>query len=270
MSMLWIICGAGRNVGKTTLALNLSQILPNSCYVKCGHGVRKSQKPEHFFDNIADLEEFIKTNQTSFEYLLIESNALARMGRGDLIFFIDGIEGETDFRDDVDQLRQKAHICLNEKSKETDWKKQLKKKISIKSLCHQICDVLLLQKKYLFGSEPTVRSKIWFESSGEHIFGMGLARLLEKVDQLGSLQSAAKSLDMSYRYAWDLIRTAEKHLGRSLIDRHAGGADGGGSTLSDHGKQMLEAFKKVNSDVSAYADERFQEFYHGINVNAEY
>ena len=84
MSMLWIICGAGRGVGKTTLALNLCQVLPDSHYAKCGHGTRKNHKPKTFFDNLSELEEFIKDNQNSHEHLVVESNAMARMGRGNV------------------------------------------------------------------------------------------------------------------------------------------------------------------------------------------
>jgi molybdate transport system regulatory protein len=75
---------------------------------------------------------------------------------------------------------------------------------------------------------------------------------------------------MSYRYAWDLIRVAEKHLAYSLIERHAGGIDGGGSVLSDPGRQMLEGFKQINQEVGTYADSRFQEIFGGVKTNAEH
>ena len=268
MSVLWVICGAGRGVGKTTLALNLCQCLPNSCYAKCGHGTKKPQRPEPFFENQLELDEFLESSQRSYSHLVVESNAIARMGRGDMVVFIDGIKGKTDFRNDAQLLREKAHICLCQDTKITDWKKQLSERICSKSLIKNIYDALVSQKQFLFGSAPTVRSKVWFESAGEHVFGMGLACLLEKVDRLGTLQAAAKALNMSYRYAWDLIREAEKHLGQSLIERHAGGADGGGSVLSDHGRQMLTAFIEINDDVSAYADTCFKKLYDRENSNA--
>ena len=268
MGMLWVICGAGRGVGKTTLALNLCEILPDSRYAKCGHGTKQSQKPDPFFEELSDLEAFIQDNQTTCEHLVIESNALARMGRGDVIIFIDGVEGKTDFREDADQLRQKAHLVVNSQSNAGLWKKHLSKIKVLQALREKICDALMAQKQVLFGSAPVVRSKIWFESAGEHIFGMGLANLLENVDRLGTLQAAAKESGMSYRYAWDLIRTAEKHLAQSLIERHAGGTDGGRSLLSEHGRQMLETFKGINQDVSAYADTRFEEYINGVKTNA--
>ena len=128
---------------------------------------------------------------------------------------------------------------------------------------------MVLQKQYIFGCGPRIRSKIWFELAGEHIFGAGLAGLLEKVDRYGTLQAAAKKSRMSYRYAWDLIRVAEKHLGHSLIERHAGGTDGGGSVLSCQGYQMLKGFRQINEEVSAYADSRFQEIFIGVKADGE-
>jgi molybdate transport system regulatory protein len=270
MATIWVICGAGRGVGKTTLALNLCRILPKSRYAKLGHGRKKSQKPNSFYQSLSELENFINDNQISCEHLVIESNTLARAGRGDVIIFIDGIEGKTDFRKDAVLLQNKATMCLCRDSKAMDWKKYLSEKILSKSLCKEVSSILISHKRYLFGSVPSVRSKIWFESAGEHIFGMGLADLLEKVDRLGTLQAAAKDSGMSYRYAWDLIRMAEKNLGQGLIQRHTGGTGGGASVLSDYGRQMLKAFKQINDDICAYADTRFEEFFKDPNTHARH
>lgn len=266
--MIWVICGAGRCVGKTTLALKLCEILPNRRYAKCGHGVKKEGKPESFFNDLSELEAFIQENRKACEHLVIESNAMAIQSRGDVIIYIDGVKGKTQFRDDADQLRDSAHLVIDSQSKVSSWKKRLSEVNVVQSLCEKIYDVLMAQKQYLYGSAPVVRSKVWFESAGEHIFGMGLARLLENVDRSGSLQAAAKVSGMSYRYAWDLIRTAEKHLGRELIERHAGGTDGGGSALSDHGRRMLETFRQINDDVCAYADARFLKLFTTEKSNA--
>ena len=54
MSLVWAICGAGRGVGKTTVALELCKLLPDSVYVKCGHSSAKPDKPGKYFSNISD------------------------------------------------------------------------------------------------------------------------------------------------------------------------------------------------------------------------
>jgi molybdate transport system regulatory protein len=112
-----------------------------------------------------------------------------------------------------------------------------------------------------------VCSKIWFEVDGSRVFGSGLAQLLSNVDRLGTLQEAAKAANMSYRYAWSLIRFAEDHFGRQLINRQAGGHGGGGSELCKEGKVMLDVFEQLNSEVASFADSRFLKLYKQEKAN---
>ncbi len=263
MSFLWVICGAGRGVGKTTLALNLCKALPNCHYVKCGHGVVKADKPETFFRSLPELGSYLEKSWDMYEHMVVESNVMACQGKGDRIIFIDGIEGKTNFRKDTEKLRLKSHISICRHSTITEWKKGLSGQLRSSSLCRKICSCLLAQKRYLFGSALKVRSKIWFESADAHVFGVGLARLLENVACAGNLQKAAKASDMSYRYAWDLIRSAEDALGEKFLERHAGGPDGGGSVLSAEGKQVLDMFVQLNMEVAKYSNECFARLWKG-------
>ncbi|MHC4360196.1 MAG: winged helix-turn-helix domain-containing protein [Planctomycetota bacterium] len=261
MSLIWVICGAGRGVGKTTLALQLCELLPGSVYTKCGRGKAKSDKPGKFFSNLVDLESFIEVARSSIRHVVVESNALASLSRGDIIIFIDGIAGKTHFRNNTEKLRAAANIKICRNASLADWKKALSAKVSSKTICDAVYDLLLAQKRYLFGSKPTVRSKVWFEAAGAHIFGSGLAGLLENVNRSGTLRDAAKASNMSYRYAWNLIRMAENHFGKILINRHAGGRHGGSSVLSPDGLHMLDVFKQLNEEVAVFTDKKFAELY---------
>jgi len=102
-----------------------------------------------------------------------------------------------------------------------------------------------------------VRSKIWLVAGRDHAFGTGLARLLRSIEESGTLRQAARASDVSYRHAWNMIRKAESHLGRRLIIARPGGAGGGGTCLSEAGKQLLEVFTHLEHEVSAYASARF-------------
>jgi len=267
MSLIWVICGAGRGVGKTTLALKLCEVLPNSVYAKCGRSITKTGKPGRFFRNLTKLKCFMEASKNSNKHIVVESNALAGSGQGDIIIFIDGIAGKTNFRKDTEQLKAAANLKVCRDVTLTGWKKVLTAKLDAKAVRKAVCDCLAAQKRYLFGSPPVVRSKVWFESAGAHVFGLGLARLLENVDRLGTLQDAARVTDMSYRYAWDLIRMAEEHFGGILIERRTGGADGGGSTLSADGRHMLNVFRQLSKEVAIFADERFAQLYTGEKTN---
>ncbi|MHC4636490.1 MAG: winged helix-turn-helix domain-containing protein [Planctomycetota bacterium] len=269
MSLIWIICGAGRGVGKTTLALQLCKVLPDSVYAKCGRSSVKTGKPGNFFSNLAELETFIEASKGSYKHIIIESNTLAGLGQGDIIIFIDGIAGKTNFRKDIEQLRTTAHLKICRYAALAEWEKVLATKVSSKTIVNAVCNLLIAQKCHLFGSKPTVRSKVWFETAGSHVFGRGLAILLENVHRSGTLRDAAKDADMSYRYAWNLIHTAEEHFGKTLIDRHAGGRHGGGSALSADGLYMLEVFNQLSKEVDAFADGRFAELYNKERIGGK-
>ncbi len=106
-----------------------------------------------------------------------------------------------------------------------------------------------------------VKIKVWLELEGAHAFGSGLADLLESIDAHGTLRAAVEATGMSYRHAWDLIKSSEQHLGSSLIIRHAGGAGGGGCTLSSFGRRLLESYRKTTQSLCDLAQGRFDQLW---------
>lgn len=257
--MVWVVCGAGRRVGKTTVAQTISDVLDRSVYCKCGHRELKTGKPENFFSNVDELQVFIAQANEKYEHVIVESNALMYLVDADVSIYIDGVEGTTDFRQDAKELCEKADITVCSHSSAGDWRRVLATIITDKKKIGAVCDCLAQQQRYLFGTAANVRSKIWFEAGGSRVFGSSLAGLLGNIDKVGTLQEAAAQSSMSYRHAWDMIKAAEASLGRSLIERKAGGVGGGGSRLSNQGRKMLESFRIINDDVAAYADERFRQ-----------
>jgi molybdate transport system regulatory protein len=77
----------------------------------------------------------------------------------------------------------------------------------------------------------------------EGTFGKGIATLLRGVEDLGSLNAAAKKIHMAYSKAWRIVKETEAGFGFNLIDR-----DGArGSTLTSEGKKLLDAYEKLES-----------------------
>lgn len=94
------------------------------------------------------------------------------------------------------------------------------------------------------------RFKLWFSTpEAEGVFGDGKWRLLKAIDQHGSLKAAAETLGMSYRKAWGDLKKAEKHLGVGLIEKLRGGKTGGGTRLTDAGREWMTAYSCFRSDV---------------------
>lgn len=262
MSLVWAICGAGRGVGKTTLALNLQAVLPRSVYAKCGGGSVKAGKPPTFFKNLDKLCRYVQEVRRSDEHVIVESNSFAKRGGGDITIFIDGKADRTgSVRKDAPQLRRCADIVIGRRAGADKWMDLLSARLSSKPLARSVLQILLDQQHYLFGLKPEVGLRLWFEVGGQHVFGKGLAQLFSRIDRLGTLQEAAKAEKMSYRYAWEMVRKAERHLGKTLLIRRVGGRGGGDSQLSPDGRLLLKAFQQLSEETAKFADRQFQELY---------
>jgi len=95
-------------------------------------------------------------------------------------------------------------------------------------------------------SEPRPASKIWLETSEGYVFGPGVYNLLKAIKEKGTLKEASQSLNMSYRYAWGLIKKAEEKLEAPLIEATKGGRQGGGSSkITQLGEHYIEDFEKI-------------------------
>ena len=90
--------------------------------------------------------------------------------------------------------------------------------------------------------KPVTKIQI-FDENGEKFFGEGPCRLLEKVEETGSLRCAAASMEMAYSKALKLVKQAEQALGFPLTQRSVGGRDGGGSTLTPEGRDFLRRYE---------------------------
>ncbi|MDD3529147.1 MAG: LysR family transcriptional regulator, partial [Gallionellaceae bacterium] len=63
-------------------------------------------------------------------------------------------------------------------------------------------------------------------------------RLLEVIERLGSIQKAARELNLSYKAAWDAVNSMNNLCDQPLVLREVGGRRGGGSQLTEHGRNM--------------------------------
>lgn len=106
-----------------------------------------------------------------------------------------------------------------------------------------------------------IRSKLWIEVGGKPVFGRGRMMLLRAVEKHGSINSAAREIDISYRKAWGYIDAMEKRLGIPLVNRHTGGRHGGGTTLTREAADFLEKYGRLEEDIQKKTDESFHEIF---------
>ena len=82
---------------------------------------------------------------------------------------------------------------------------------------------------------------------GEKFFGEGPYRLLKGVEHTGSLHQAAQQMEMSYSKAIKIIKRAEEVIGFPLTNRATGGVSGGGSWLTEQGKEWAERYERYRN-----------------------
>lgn len=71
--------------------------------------------------------------------------------------------------------------------------------------------------------------------------------LLERIEQLGSIAAAARSMKLGYRNAWLWIESANRLAPSPLIEKTAGGAGGGHARLTEEGKKAIARYKNLRT-----------------------
>ena len=104
--------------------------------------------------------------------------------------------------------------------------------------------------------KPTIRLSIMNpDAESGSLFGRGIASLCLGVRETGSLNAAAKGMRMAYSKAWRIIKDTEETLDVQLLLR-----DGAhGSTLTEDGNRLLDAYLAIEEHLSAEADRLFKE-----------
>ena len=83
--------------------------------------------------------------------------------------------------------------------------------------------------------------KLWLKSENS-TFDAKRIKLLEKIDETGSMSKAAKEVGISYKAAWDAIDKMNNLADEPLVMKVAGGRKGGGSTLTPYARELIVAF----------------------------
>lgn len=107
-----------------------------------------------------------------------------------------------------------------------------------------------------------IKSKIWLEKDGKLVFGAGKTSILKAIAKTGSINKAAREMNMSYRHAWSYIRSAEKRMGNDLLIKTKGGKSGGGAVLTDYAKGLVVRFEKLDRQVRAFTNQRYKKIFH--------
>ncbi|WP_336703244.1 molybdenum transporter [Chryseobacterium indologenes] len=100
-----------------------------------------------------------------------------------------------------------------------------------------------------------IKGRIWIETGSGLKIGVGRARLLEHIHQLGSIAEAAKALKIPYRKAWGIVRDINANSSSEIVIKEVGGKSGGQSLLTDYGKRVVEKFMTAEESFMKFSKE---------------
>lgn len=90
-----------------------------------------------------------------------------------------------------------------------------------------------------------MRLTLRLDMDGEHVLGVGKVRLMELIEESGSISRAAKEMGMSYRRAWLLVDDLNRRFGTPLVETQRGGGGGGGASLSETGREAVTLYRRM-------------------------
>ncbi len=102
--------------------------------------------------------------------------------------------------------------------------------------------------------EPALRidGHLWFNRNDKAYLGGKRVELLEQIERTGSISQAAKAVQLSYKGAWDAVEAMNNLSERPLVVRETGGSRGGGTRLTDFGRQMVHTWRRMQAEYERF------------------
>lgn len=95
------------------------------------------------------------------------------------------------------------------------------------------------------------------DGEGRVFFGPGVLELLDGVRETGSIQRAARKMDLSYVKALKILKQTEEGFGRPFLNRRKGGSERGKSELTAFGARFLARYEVFREEAERVLAERF-------------
>ena len=91
-------------------------------------------------------------------------------------------------------------------------------------------------------------SKLTLEMLGKPFLLEKRIELLNAIEEHGSISKAAKAVPMSYKSAWEAVDMMNSLSPEPIVSRETGGKDGGGTTITAYGLQLLENYAVLKEE----------------------
>ncbi|MCH7332911.1 winged helix-turn-helix domain-containing protein [Acinetobacter modestus] len=115
-------------------------------------------------------------------------------------------------------------------------------------------------------SKPRLKLHVRILAEEQIAFGPGKAELLEAIQRTGSISQAAKSMNMSYRRAWQLVDTMNQCFQSALVETQTGGTHGGGAVITELGQMILKKFRTMEQQATQTLASEFEELSNYLKI----
>lgn len=105
-------------------------------------------------------------------------------------------------------------------------------------------------------SSYQIGGKLWIECDGQKFFGPGPVELLEHINETGSINQAAKLMNMSYKKALNIINILNTQLSAPLVITQSGGEKGGGSVITGEARRLISYYKSLRKSFASFLEKQ--------------
>ena len=113
------------------------------------------------------------------------------------------------------------------------------------------------------GADLVPCDNLWVERNGLVVLSRWRIRLLQTIEETGSISAAARCMDVEYHRAWEKLAEMEKGLDVQLVDRQVGGSTGGGARLTAAGRDYVARFNAFEQGIDELIALRFRQSFAG-------
>lgn len=90
------------------------------------------------------------------------------------------------------------------------------------------------------------------------------ALLLKLIKYTNSVRYACQQLNISYSKAWNIINLMENQLGYTVVNRRPGGVNGGYTTLTEEGCELIKKYLEFEKEAKKAVQNVFERFFDPI------
>ena len=98
------------------------------------------------------------------------------------------------------------------------------------------------------GDVVSIAATLSLRRAEEAFLGGDRIDLLEAIDRFGSITRAAREVGISYKTAWDAVDAMNNAAEKPLVRRAVGGLGGGGTVLTDEGKETVRLYRVLQDE----------------------